>query len=194
MFGVIVVSRLIGVTGIMGSGKTFLCNELIKKNKNISYINVDVFRLDLKENNSSFQKELFKNIKGLTNMENLNELIYSSVENNLIYKKILYKYLIKYLNSNMKKLKKIIIVDWALIIDDDLLDWFDKIILVTCSNDKIYKRLDGSYWSLMDIKNRISLQLSIDDKVKRLDEFEKQYMIVDSEQAVDYDMIMEFIL
>ncbi len=188
------MSRLIGVTGIMGSGKTFLCNELIKKNKNISYINVDVFRLDLKENNSSFQKELFKNIKGLTNMENLNELIYSSVENNLIYKKILYKYLIKYLNSNMKKLKKIIIVDWALIIDDDLLDWFDKIILVTCSNDKIYKRLDGSYWSLMDIKNRISLQLSIDDKVKRLDEFEKQYMIVDSEQAVDYDMIMEFIL
>lgn len=184
------MSKIIGITGIMGSGKTTLCHKILSNNNEFVYVNVDNFRLDLRNNNPEFQKELLSKIKGLTNLEEINQFIYSDQKNMSIYKNTLYTHLQKYLNSLSSK---IIIVDWALIIDDNLTSFFDKIILLTCSNEEIYKRLDGAYWPLSEVKHRISLQLRVEDKRKKLDKLNKEYLIINTEQPINYDQIMNFI-
>ena len=159
------IMKKIGVTGIMGSGKTTLCKKLLEDN-DFYYINVDNFRLDLRENNKEFQEELTNNIKGITALEDINKYIYSNKDNMIIYKNALYKFLFNKINNIVED--KTVLVDWALLIDDNLIDGFDKIILVTCDEEEIYRRLDGSYWPLEEIKNRISMQLSLKDKIKQL--------------------------
>lgn len=174
----------------MGSGKTTLCEKILEYNKNISYINVDHFRLDLRNNNKDFQNELFTNIKGLTKLEDINKFIYTNEKNMDFYKKTLYKYL----NNRLRKQNnQIIIVDWALMIDDNLLDYFDKIILLTCFNEEIYKRLDGAYWPLEEVKHRLSLQLPTKDKIEILEKESKTYLVIDTEKEIDYNQIMKFI-
>lgn len=185
------MSKIIGVTGIMGSGKTTLCKELMKKNQNMNYLNVDHFRLDLRNHNLDFQRELFDNIKGLTNLEDINQYIYADDQNMAVYKNALYKQLCNYIDSQDNN--QIILVDWALIIDDDLINNFDKIVLLTCSNETIYQRLDGAYWPLSEVKHRISLQLSVEEKQKKLEALKCKYLMVNSEQEIDYDQIMNFI-
>lgn len=185
------MSKIIGVTGIMGSGKTTLCKKLMEKDKDINYINVDNFRLDLRNNNLDFQNELFEKIKGLTNLEDINKYIYTDDKNMSIYKNALYKQLHNHINNQDKN--KIIIVDWALIIDDNLMHYFDKIVLLTCSDEEIYRRLDGAYWPLSEVKHRVSLQLSVEEKQKKLEESKKEFLIVNSEENLDYDQIMNFI-
>lgn len=185
------MSKIIGVTGIMGSGKTTLCQKLIENNKNIQYINVDNFRLDLRNNNFEFQNELFTNIEGLTNLEDINKYIYASAKNMSVYKNALYKHLHNHINNQDKN--QIIIVDWALIIDDNLISYFDKIVLLTCSNEEIYRRLDGAYWPLSEVKHRVSLQLSVEEKIKKLEESQKEYLIINSENQIDYNQIMNFL-
>lgn len=183
-------TKIIGVTGIMGSGKTTLCEKIIEHNKNIKYVNVDHFRLDLRNNNKTFQKELFDNIKGLIKLEDINKFIYTDKNNMHFYKNALYRYLDNYLKEQKEE---IIIVDWALIIDDNLLDYFDKIILLTCSHEEIYKRLDGAYWPLEEVKHRLSLQLTTQEKLKRLEESNKKYLLIDTEKEIDYNQILNFI-
>ena len=185
------MSKVIGITGIMGTGKTTLCTKILEKNKNINCINVDHFRLDLRNNNKEFQKQLFDNIEGLVSLEDINKFIYTNEENMLFYKNTLYNFLNKYLNKQTAS--QVIVVDWALIIDDNLLDYFDKIILLTCSNEEIYRRLDGAYWPLSEVKHRVSLQLPTDEKINKLKERKKEYLVVNTEEKISYDEIMKFI-
>lgn len=186
------MSKLIGVTGIMGSGKTTLCKKLLEINNNINYINVDNFRLDLRNNNPEFQNELFTKIQGLTKLEDINKFIYTSEYNMSVYKNALYSHLHNYLKKQDNN--QTIIVDWALMIDDNLSSYFDKIILLTCSNEEIYQRLaNNSHWPLSEVKHRVSLQLNNEEKKKRLDSLNKQYLTVNTEESIDYDKIMNFI-
>lgn len=185
------MNKVIGITGIMGSGKTTLCKKIIETNENIKYINVDNFRLDLRNNNIEFQNELFMNIKGITDLKDINKYIYNNDKNMSIYKKALYKQLYKYINNQYKN--QTIILDWALIIDDNLIPLCDKIILLICSNEEIYKRLNNSYWPLSEIKHRISLQLNNDKKIKILEKSKKEYLIINSEEKINYKQIIKYI-
>ena len=71
------------------------------------------------------------------------------------YKEILYKYLFNYLESFDDKT---IIVDWALILNDNLQDRFDKIIYVDSSEEIRLERLSESDLSKEDILKRFALQ------------------------------------
>ena len=50
--GCVGINRLIGITGGMSSGKTTLSKKLIELNPNFEYIDIDVFRRNLYNNNN----------------------------------------------------------------------------------------------------------------------------------------------
>ena len=127
--GCVGMIKLIGITGGMSSGKTTLCKKLIELNPDYIYVDVDDFRRNLYKNNE-YIKELKSKIIELKkykeiNSPILNKYIYYDEENMNKYKEILYNYLFKYLN---KFNDKTILVDWALIVNDKLLDKFNKIV------------------------------------------------------------------
>ena len=45
------MNRLIGITGGMSSGKTTISNEILKLNPEFIYVDVDIFRRSLFNNN-----------------------------------------------------------------------------------------------------------------------------------------------
>ena len=143
--GCVGMNRLIGITGGMSSGKTTISNEILKLNPQFIYIDVDVFRRNL-FNNNSYVKELKEvipelNQYDLVNTNILNQYIYSNEQYMNRYKKIMYKFLFEYIKQFDNKT---ILVDWALIINDNIQDLFDKIIYVKASEETRLKRLVNS--------------------------------------------------
>ena len=97
------MNRLIGITGGMSSGKTTLCNELVKLNPDYLYIDVDIFRRSL-YSNKDYIKELKSEIIELNKWQNidsniLNKYIYDNKNYMKKYKDILYKYLFNYIDG-----------------------------------------------------------------------------------------------
>lgn len=184
------MNRLIGITGGMSSGKTTISNEIIKYNKDFIYVDVDIFRRNL-FSNDSYVSELKKSIPELNSYDKvnsiiLNKYIYSNKEYMYSYKKILYRYLFDYLNQYEDKT---IIIDWALILNDNLNDKFDKIICVDTSNEVRLERLKDSDLSKEDILKRFELQ-KIDNLEKYISD---DFLIVNNDNDFDINEINLFL-
>lgn len=118
----------IGITGLMGVGKSTLCRQLIK-HMTVTYIDVDEFRRNLLLTDKSYQMELIgalPTLKQPLTSKSLNEVIYSDEASMAQFKTILYKYLM----IEMNRYDGIVIVEWALLFQDNLEPYFDKIIYV----------------------------------------------------------------
>ena len=184
------MNKLIGITGGMSSGKTTISKELLKYNPDFIYIDVDIFRRNL-FNNISYVKELKEVIPKLNKYDFidsniLNKYIYSSEQYMNKYKKIMYKYLFEYINQYDNKT---IIVDWALIINDNMQELFDKIIYVNASEETRLKRLENSDLSKEDILNRFKLQ-----EISNIESYlSDDFMIYDNESHIDINKINHFI-
>ena len=175
------MNRLIGVTGGMSSGKTTLSNEIIKNNPNYIYIDVDVFRRGLYKN-TEYTNELKKVIEELNNYEEidsiiLNKYIYQDEDKMKNYKKVLYKYLFNYINTFNNKT---IIIDWALIINDNLLDYFNKVIYLDTSKETRFNRLKDSDLTEEEILKRFELQ-----EIKDIDKYQSNKFLIIKD---DFDM------
>ena len=151
------MNRIVGITGGMSSGKTTLAKEILKLN-DYTYVDVDLYRRSLYKD-ESYVKELKKIIKELNDYKEidsiiLNKYIYTNEVYMKKYKDLLYKYLFKYLDS----LEGTILVDWALILNDNLQDRFNKIIYLDIDEDTRLSRLSNSDLSREEILKRFELQ------------------------------------
>ena len=155
------MNRLIGITGGMSSGKTILSKKILKLNKDFIYIDIDIFRRGLYQNKEYINeiKEQIKELKKYKKIDSLilNKYIYSNEEYMSKYKKILYKYLFKEI-SKYKNKNKTILIDWALILNDNLEKYFDKIIYLDIDKEIRLARLKNSDLSKEDILKRFKLQ------------------------------------
>lgn len=154
------MNRLIGITGGMASGKTTLSLEILKHNKNFVYIDVDTARRNLYQN-KEYISELKDQIKELKNYEKidsliLNKYIYNDEKYMSKYKEILYKYLFNEIDKIYYQ--ETILIDWALILNDNLEKYFDKIIYLDVSEDIRLDRLKESDLSKEEILKRFKLQ------------------------------------
>lgn len=184
------MNRLIGITGGMSSGKTTLSKEILKANPEYIYIDVDDFRRNL-FNNSCYVQELKNIIPELNIYPNINSLVLNKYiyQNDLYmqkYKEVLYKYLFNYINMFDNKT---IIIDWALILNDNLQDNFDKIIYVEASDKVRLERLKNSDLSKEDILKRFEMQ-----RINNLDKFiSDKFLIVNNDSKVDINQINSFL-
>ena len=184
------MNKLIGITGGMSSGKTTISHEILKYNPDYIYVDVDIFRRNLYKNNS-YILELKNIIPELKKYEKINSLIlnkyiYENDEYMKKYKTILYKYLFNFLNSLDNKT---IIVDWALILNDNLQDKFDKIIYVNASKATRLERLRTSDLTKEDILKRFKLQQI--DSLK--DYFSNDFLVVNTDNGYNINKINEFL-
>lgn len=153
------MNKLIGITGYIGAGKTTLALKLVKENKDYIYINVDEFRYELYKDNS-FKEELEVDISELKKYEYLdsniiNRYIYEDEEYMQHFKDILYKRLFAYIDTFKDKT---IIVDWALIIKDNLAKKFEKIFFLDVPIDIRISRFTDEDLSREEIMKRDELQ------------------------------------
>ena len=183
------MNKLIGITGGMSSGKTTLCKKLLKLNPNCIYIDVDNFRRSLYKNNEYIEKLKSKiiELKQYKEIDSfiLNKYIYYDKKSMDKYKEILYNFLFKYLNEFNNKT---ILVDWALIINDNLIDKFNKIVYLDINEDIRLSRLYNSDLSKEEILRRFELQ-----KINNIKKYENNNFMVVGEENMNVDEINDFI-
>lgn len=164
--------KLIGVTGLLGSGKTTLCKKIIENYPEIKYVNVDDIRAELSEN-VFFLREISElSNKIINDRKSLNEAIYSDSFCMSFYKSVLYQKLfsdIKSFNNN-----DIILVEWALIIQDKLSDKFDKLIIIDKDINTILKNFYYSDLPKEEIVKRLYMQ---NKQFKNFDKLKVDYII-----------------
>ncbi|MDD2519169.1 MAG: dephospho-CoA kinase [Bacilli bacterium] len=183
------MTKIIGITGLMGSGKSTLVSELRNILPNpVTFIDVDTFRRELIKDKDFFDNLRIK-ITGLNDYNDLNKLTYQNHEYMRIFKSELYKRLKEYILIQ----KGLIIIEWALIIDDNLIDWFDQIIIINCSKEVILERLSNGDLLKEEIIKRLSLQLPFEKKIITLQKANKPFMVINSEIGYDLESIVRFI-
>ena len=184
------MNRLIGITGGMSSGKTTISHDILKRNHDYIYVDVDIFRRNLFKNDSYILelKNIIPELKEYDEINSLilNKYIYNNEEYMKKYKEVLYKYLFSYLYSFDNKT---IIVDWALILTDSLEDKFNKIIYVTASDKTRLERLSTSDLSKDDILKRFELQ-----RIDNLEEyFMDDFLVINTDNGYDISKVNEFL-
>ena len=182
------MNKLIGITGGMSSGKTTLCKKLLKLNPDYVYIDVDDYRRKL-YGNLEYVNELKTRIIELKKYKEidsliLNKYIYDNKGNMNKYKEILYKYLFNYLSEFNNKT---IIVDWALIVNDNLQDKFNKIIYLDIDEKTRLSRLNNSDLSKKEILKRFELQ-----KINNIEKYINDNILV-VKKDMDINEINDFI-
>lgn len=162
---------VVGITGSMACGKTYMvCKFLeIASNKGVQTkgINIDKIRRKIIKNNEK--------------LNNLYKIAYNSLENMQKYKKMLLPLLNKevkeIINSNKNKL---IFLEWALLLEDNMQDLCDKIILVKCNKSEQLNRLKDGDLSLEQINQRLKMQLKNSEKLNLIKKTNKPHLVFDT--------------
>ncbi len=167
---------VIGITGIIGSGKTTV-SKLLKK-KGITVVDLDVlakkiitskaarkdienqlgkeYIVDGEPDINKLKETVFVNRKQLKNLE---EIIHPRVKE-LLWKKVARK---------RKSGEKILIVDAPLLYETDLYKSLNKTIVISAETEKIKERLRIRGLTEKDISARMSNQIPLKEKEKRAD-------------------------
>lgn len=190
------MNKLIGITGYMSVGKSYVLSNILSLIKeDYILIDVDIFRRKLLKEDIKYINDLKKIIPELSDYTEidsiiLNKYIYSNDKYMNDYKKVLYSYLFNYVDSFKDKL---IFMEWALIINDNLINKFDKIIIVDSSYDIRLNRLVNSDLSREEILRRFKIQ-EINNREDILHNSNVEYIVVrNNEHYINYKEIIDFI-
>lgn len=129
----------IGVTGEPGVGKTTFCN-LFKKCQNVGIINCD--EISKKILFSAKHKEKLKEIfgKDLTKDE-IAKIIFSNLEKKIELENFIHPLVWQEVDKIIAKSdKQIYLIESAIIYETHSEKLFDKIILITCNDKKVYQK------------------------------------------------------
>lgn len=171
--------KWIGLTGGIGSGKSSVAKLL--RQEGVEVIDADAISHFITQKNSPglalVVKEFGKDVLdqgGELNRKKLGEMVFSDKKKLFSLEKILHPLIREEatIRRQALALKKIpyAIYDVPLLFEKNLAKDFDKIIVVTCSEqqqiDRIIKR---DKLSLEDVKKRLSAQIPLEEKTKKAD-------------------------
>lgn len=167
-------SLAIGITGILGSGKTTVAKILKKMGFKVVSCDEIVHKLLNKKNiikkfGEILGNEVIKNNK--IDKEKVREIIFNNSEKKKEIENILHPEVFKKIKKEIIDTKKkggIIFIEIPLLFETKSEKLFDKIMVVSASKKEIKKRLKNKY-SEREIENIWKNQLSLSHKKKKAD-------------------------
>jgi dephospho-CoA kinase len=167
---------IIGITGIIGSGKTTASNILKKKGTTV--IDLDALAkkaIALKEVQEDITDRLGKEYvkDGAPVVDKLKETVFMNKEKLRTLESIIHPRVSECLWKEIAKKREagtgFVIVDGPLLYETDLHKSLDKIVVISTETEKIRERLRTRGLSDNDINMRMSNQIPLKEKEKRAD-------------------------
>ena len=179
---------ILGLTGSIGCGKSSL--STIFSEKNIDIIDADIIAREIYEDEKLLQKiyNIFgtdiKNNNGSLNRKALGRIVFNNNEKliqlNELTHPVIRQSVIEQIDYYNNLNKEIVILDAALLIESNYLDFIDKLLVVTCNENIQIKRIKNrDNCSNEEALSRIKSQMSQENKVKYAD------YIIDNSGTID---------
>ena len=169
---------VLGLTGNIGCGKSSVSTIFMENN--IKVVDADIVARQifddknlLNEVFSTFGKSI-RNQDGSLNRRALGNIVFNDDEklillNNLTHTKIKQKILSK-VEEYKNQGEKIVVIDAALLIEDDYIPYIQKLILITCRKEiQINRIIARDNCTKEEAISRINSQMSQEEKVKFAD-------------------------
>ena len=169
---------VLGLTGNIGCGKSSVSTIFMENN--IKVVDADIVARQIFDDKNLLNEvfstfgESIKNQDGSLNRRALGNIVFNDDEklillNNLTHPKIKQKILSK-VEEYKNQGEKIVVIDAALLIEDDYIPYIQKLILITCRKEiqinRIIARDNGTKEEAI---SRINSQMSQEEKVKFAD-------------------------
>jgi pantetheine-phosphate adenylyltransferase/dephospho-CoA kinase len=188
---------LIGITGGIGSGKSYVTKKLINLNKidnnrvPVSYIDMDeIGRYILKESKETFHISIREKIANFFGKDLINDnkkicvkkllnIMFDDPEAHCIrneFEKIMAEPIVHMLRKKMFERKGIILINSALFVESGICDFVNNnIISIECPLDIRIERLKKRGYNEYQIGNRIGTQKTTEERINHIEEFIKKY-------------------
>lgn len=169
---------VLGLTGNIGCGKSSVSTIFMKNN--IDIVDADIVARHIFEDKELLNKvfsafgEKIKNEDGSLNRKALGNIVFNDEQklislNNLTHPKIK-ENILNQVEEYREQGKKIVVIDAALLIEDNYIPHIEKLILVTCEKEIQIKRIIArDNCTEQEAISRINSQMSQEDKVKFAD-------------------------
>lgn len=169
---------VLGLTGNIGCGKSSVSNIFIEKG--IDVVDADIVARQIFDDKNLLNKvfsafgDAIKNADGTLNRKALGNIVFNDDEkltelNNLTHPQIK-ENILSEVSEYKNQGKKIVVIDAALLIEDDYLPNIDKLLLVTCREDIQIERIKNrDNCTEEEAVSRINSQMSQEDKSKFAD-------------------------
>lgn len=165
------MKKVIGITGSIGSGKSYaidILKKICKERKiNAIFLDVDDIRRSILE-------------KEKIDREQLNKKIYNSKKAMEEYKKVINPKIKKSIIEKINKSNGVVFIEWALLLEDNLYDIVDSIIMVYCKEEIQIKRLENGDLEKESVIKRIKMQLTNEEKIDKIKQLKKEFFVIDT--------------
>lgn len=169
---------VVGLTGNIGCGKSSLSD--IFRAEGIKIIDADIIARQIYEDEKLLRKvyETFgndiKNEEGSLNRKALGRIVFSDDEKLIQLNKLTHPVIRQKVSDEIEEYKsqneEIVILDAALLVESDYLNFIDKLLVVTCKeNIQIERIIARDNCSIEEALGRIKSQMSQENKVKYAD-------------------------
>lgn len=169
---------VLGLTGNIGCGKSSVSTIFMENN--IKVVDADIVARQIFDDKNLLNEvfstfgESIKNQDGSLNRRALGNIVFNDDEklillNNLTHPKIKQKILSK-VEEYKNQGEKIVVIDAALLIEDDYIPYIQKLILITCRKEiQINRIIARDNCTKEEAISRINSQMSQEEKVKFVD-------------------------
>ena len=169
---------VVGLTGTIGCGKSSLSD--IFRAEGIKIIDADIIARQIYEDEKLLSKvyETFgndiKNEDGSLNRKALGRIVFSDDKKLIQLNKLTHPVIRQKVSDEIEEYKsqneEIVILDAALLVESDYLNFIDKLLVVTCKeNIQIERIIARDNCSIEEALGRIKSQMSQENKVKYAD-------------------------
>jgi pantetheine-phosphate adenylyltransferase/dephospho-CoA kinase len=162
--------KIVGVTGVIGSGKSYLSESLHKEIWAIHNIDVDKIAHNIYERTEPVYVELRETIRATFNLKEFNrkelgQIVFNDSDALQELNRLMKEPILTRLRAEMGKFTGVILLNAALLVEFNLLHLCNNnVILVKCPEDVRAERLKARGMTDDQIKRRIACQYSQDEK------------------------------